>query len=184
MPAQLSATEITGLVIDSVVTLLSDPIAGFNVGVASCVAAAKLNTTFKPIDFDHPGRGNFFRMELTEQTIGVLSSVVYPAMCVYTFDFINRNIQKPEKFSGNTRVCIDVWESWKTNAVPDVDATGRILDSIIVDILNRAYSQNYFLNPMVYDGNINGRKGTPTATGDYWRRKTAYGILVEVHQSE
>lgn len=179
---QLSVTDITNGAVKAVVTLLADTNVGFNIGVSNAMSAAGISPLYKAVDFNRPGTGGFFKMELTEKTIDSIRSITYPAVCVYTFDLINRNIQKPEKFSGVIRLCVDVWESWKTSSVPDVDATGGIIDAVMVDIFNRDDSQSQFLNPLVYDGNINCRKGTPTTGGDYWRRKSAYGLTIQVHQ--
>lgn len=176
----MSVTQITKAVRDAIYSRLSNPVNGFNPLIST--KCSQYGISPYSIDFSTMSK-NFFFGQIDAEALEQSGIFSYPFISVYGLEAICQegDAQKFSKFSGQVRVLMDVWLSWKSmRGLQDYEVHGDAVEEVVIDVMNRENNQN-FLKPLVYNGNVAVRRYPLRLAGENWRQRINFSFIFGVH---
>ena len=176
----MSLNQVSQAVQAAVLSRISDPVYGINPGIAVNCSNYSL-PNFLTIDFSQSSV-NFSQAQIEPDLLEVSGMVKFPFTCLYTLESAETNTQKFNQFSGVVRSILEINLSWAgIRGMPNFEQYCNCLEDVVLDVYNRTTNQNW-PNPLVYNGQIQCKRGAVSYGGDNWRQKVGFSAIFEVHR--
>ncbi len=177
----IPAVRVSDLALKAVFSRISSPTAGFNPLFAQQAELYGISPSFALFDFSSRSH-NFVFGQISPDQLEESGFITYPFSCMYVLDSVQTNSQKFTTFSGAIRVIYDVYLSWtKITGLFDFEVYVNCVESVVVSIANEVQNQDWG-KPLVYNGNVQCRRGPLGFDGTNWRQKMGFSFLLEVHE--
>ena len=161
---------------------LSDPVAGFNPGIAANSANYGLNSTFAQLNFNTATTQNFWFAQIDPDMLEASGILTYPFGCLYIKESANTNIEKFHQFSGLVRCVFELNFSWTPiKGMQNFEAYPNCVEDVVFDVINRVENQNW-MEPLVYNGGIQCRRGPVLFGANNYKQQLGFGMLFELNQ--
>lgn len=174
----MSYLSIARRVREAVHARLSDSTTGFN----PTLAAISSTYGIRPFEVNFGSKSfNYVLGHISPDMLEQSSDFRYPLMAIYIQEGAHTGVQKFNNFSGPIRLIIDVWLSWsEIKGLRDFESYADAVNDAIVDVMNRTVNQNW-IGGVVYNGNVQFRRGPLLFAGENWRQQLGHSFLFEVH---
>ena len=177
MPVNTTSQRI----LTAVYTRLSASVGGLNANFAAKAATYGIPATYLLIDWTATSQ-NFFYAQADGDLLDATNAVKYPLCCLYILESAPTNEQKFTQFSGLISCIFDVWLSWKSMRVLQVqEAYAGCVEDSVFDAINRLDAQNWG-KPLVYNGQISCRRGPLRMAGENLRQQVGFRMLFGLHE--
>ena len=173
--------RVSQQVVDAVYSRLSSVTNGYNVGIATQAATYGLPASSMQLNFA-AGSQNFYFDNVDTESLEKSGIVAYPCACLYVLDSVQTNDQKFAQFSGAIRCVFEVNLSWTSiKGMQGRESYSSCVEDVVFDVINRLDNQNWG-KPLVYNGQIQCRRGPSVFGAQNWKKKLTFVVLFQVHQ--
>lgn len=177
----MALNKVSQRVTTAVYARLSSNTTGVNPGFVANAPNYGIPTTYLNIDWSATSK-NFFLGQWSPDMFEQTSICTYPLTCLYILQSRQTGEQRFNQFSGNIQCVFDMWLSWKqiTGRIPFENYVNCIED-VVIDVMNRVENQNWG-KPLVYNGNIECRRGPLQFAAENFRQRLGFSMLFQVHE--
>ncbi len=177
----MALVKVSQKVTDAVLARLSSSTSGYNVGMEAQTINYGIPSTFAQIDWS-PQTQNFFLAQVNPDLLEQTSIFKYPLACLYTLESGQTGEQRFTQFSGIVRCVFELYLSWKAiKGLQNHEAYANCVEDVVYDVINRVENQNWG-KPLVYNGNIQCRRGPLQFAAENWRQRVAFSMMFGLHQ--
>lgn len=176
----MALNKVSQAVQDAAFSRISDPVTGINPGIATNCALYSL-PNFLTIDFSATSN-NFFQCQIEPELFETSGIIKYPCAALYTLESAETNTQKFNQFSGTIRSILEINLSWaQIKGLQNFERYCNCLEDVVFDVYNRVANQNW-PNPLVYNGQIQCKRGPARFGGNNFKQKIGFAAIFEVHR--
>lgn len=176
----MSLFKVSQAVVTAVYNRLSDPVTGFNPGIAANVSNYGL-PVFLTIDWS-PTSKNFMFAQIDPALMDETGIIAYPFACIYTKESAHTGEQRFTQFSGIIRCIFEVHMSWiPIKGLQNHEAYPNCVEDVVYDVINRLENQNWG-KPLVYNGGIQCKRGPLLFGAGNFKQAIGFSMLFGLHQ--
>ena len=174
------SNQISQLVLNAVYTRLAAA-DGYNFTIANQANLYNINPNDLLLDFSATSQ-NFYFDQIDAAMLEQSASIKYPFACLYILESAHTGEQKFTTFSGLVRCVFEVTLSWVgVRGTQNREGMSNCIEDSVIDIINRVSNQNWG-EPLVYNGQIQCRRGPTSFGANNWKKKIGFSLFFGLHQ--
>lgn len=177
----MALNKVSQRVLDAVYARLSDPTSGFNPRFVTNAGIYGISPTFFQIEWAGTSQ-NFFFAQVNPDMLEQTSIFKYPMANMFIQESGHTGVERFHQFSGIIRCIFEVWLSWKNiRGKQNHEIYANCVEDVVYDVIQRVENQNW-PNPLVYNGDIQCRRGPLTFAAENFRQRVGFSMLFQIHQ--
>lgn len=177
----MALNKVSSRIVDAVYARLSAPISGVNAGIIIQAPTYGLPPDLLNVNWT-PQSKNFAFGQVTSDIMEKTGIFTYPFCCLYILETAQTGEQRFNQFSGAIRCLFEVFLSWRSiKGMQNYEAYPNCVEDVVFDVINRKENQNWG-SPLVYNGNIQCRRGPLEMAAENFRQRLTFHMLFGLHQ--